>query len=40
MDIVVSNFSERLQFMIDSVMSADFIALDTEFSGLSIGFED
>ena len=40
MDILVSNFSERLQFMIDSVMTPDFISVDTEFSGLCIGFED
>ena len=40
MDITVSNFSELLPMMIKSIETADFIALDTEFSGLSIGFED
>ena len=40
MDILISNFSEKLRFIIDSVMTADFIAVDTEFSGLSIGYED
>ena len=40
MDIVSSNFSEKLQFMLESVASADFITLDTEFSGLNGGYED
>ena len=40
MDITISNFKECLPAMIDSIMTADFIAMDTEFSGLSVGFED
>ena len=40
MDIVNSNFRELLELMIRSIKTADFIALDTEFSGLSVGFED
>jgi hypothetical protein len=40
MDIVYSNFLDRLQFMTESVKTADFIALDTEFSGLAVGTED
>ena len=40
MEILVDNFAERLDFMIQSVLTADFIAVDTEFSGLSVGFED
>ena len=40
MDITVSNFAETLPLMIRSIETADFIALDTEFSALSIGFED
>ena len=39
MEILVDNFAERLNFMVDSVLSADFIAVDTEFSGLHVGFE-
>lgn len=40
MDIVNSNFLEKLDFMLESVRTADFIALDSEFSGLSVGFQD
>jgi ABC-type uncharacterized transport system ATPase subunit len=40
MDILLTNFNEKLELMIDSVHSCDFITLDTEFSGLNIGFED
>ena len=40
MEILVNNFAERLDFMIQSVLTADFIAVDSEFSGLSVGFED
>lgn len=40
MDIVHSNFVDKLDFMIESVRSADFIALDTEFSGLCVDAED
>lgn len=38
MDIVQDNFLENLDFVLDSVKKADFIALDTEFSGLSVGY--
>ena len=40
MEIRVDNFAEKLNFMIESILSADFITVDTEFSGLSVGFED
>ena len=40
MDIVNNNFREKLDLMLKSVETADFIALDTEFSGLAVGFED
>jgi len=40
MEILVDNFAEKLDFMIKSITSADFITIDTEFSGLSIGYED
>jgi len=40
MEILIDNFASKINFMIESVLSADFIAVDTEFSGLSIGFED
>lgn len=40
MEILVDNFAERLNFIIESVLNADFITVDTEFSGLNVGFED
>lgn len=40
MDILNSNFTEKLPLILDSVKSADFICIDTEFSGLNVGFED
>lgn len=40
MDITSENFAEQLPLIIKSIHSADFIAYDTEFSGLSIGHED
>ena len=40
MEILIDNFAERLDFMLESVRTADFIAIDTEFSGLSVGFDD
>ena len=40
MDITISNFAERLDFILDSVKTADFIAIDSEFSGLNVGYED
>ena len=40
MDITRLNFVESLPLIKKSIDSADFIAFDTEFSGLNIGFED
>lgn len=40
MDITNVNFIERLPLILKSLETADFIAQDTEFSGLSVGFED
>ena len=40
MDITNINFLESLPLITQSIHSADFIAYDTEFSGLSIGFDD
>ena len=40
MDICVENFAEKLPFMIESVKTADFITVDTEFSGLRVGYDD
>eukprot|EP00347_Sterkiella_histriomuscorum_P019713 403340574 len=40
MDITRENFIELLPLIRHSINSADFIAYDTEFSGLSIGFDD
>ena len=40
MEILVDNFAERLNFIVESVLDADFITVDTEFSGLRVGFED
>lgn len=40
MDLTYSNFLENLPLITKSLHSADFIAFDTEFSGLSVGFED
>ena len=40
MDILINNYNDKLDMMIDSVKTCDFIALDTEFSGLCVGFED
>jgi hypothetical protein len=40
MDITSENFRHKLNGIVKSIESADFIALDTEFSGLSVGFED
>lgn len=40
MEILNTNFGEKFDFICESIHSADFIALDTEFSGLSVGFED
>lgn len=40
MDITSSNFVQHLDLIRKSIHSADFIAIDSEFSGLSIGFDD
>jgi hypothetical protein len=40
MDITKNNFLEMLPLIRKSIASADFIAFDTEFSGLSVGFDD
>ena len=40
MEILIDNFAVKLDFMLESVRTADFIAIDTEFSGLSVGFDD
>ena len=40
MDITSNNFIESLPIIEHSISTADFIAFDTEFSGLSVGFDD
>jgi len=40
MEITSENFIQSLPKVLSSIESADFIAIDSEFSGLSIGFED
>jgi hypothetical protein len=40
MDITANNFHETLPLALSSVRTADFIAFDTEFSGLSVAYED
>jgi poly(A)-specific ribonuclease len=40
MDITSENFIERLPLITQSIQTADFMAIDSEFSGLSIGFDD
>jgi hypothetical protein len=40
MDILSSNFLDKFDQMVESIHSADFIALDTEFSGLAVGYDD
>jgi hypothetical protein len=40
MDITQHNFLESLPFVEDSLATADFVAFDTEFSGLSVGYDD
>lgn len=40
MDITADNFEANLDLIKKSIHSADFIAFDSEFSGLSIDFED
>lgn len=40
MDITCNNFLEVLPLIKKSIETADFIAYDTEFSGLCVGFDD
>jgi len=40
MDITNENFAEQLPLVLKSIRTADFMAYDAEFSGLSIGFDD
>lgn len=40
MDITCDNFFENLPLIENSISTADFIAFDSEFSGLSIDFDD
>ena len=40
MEITNANFLEMLPLITESVLTADFVAQDTEFSGLSVGFDD
>ena len=40
MDILLDNFNDKFDLIIDSVRTCDFMTLDTEFSGLNVGFED
>ena len=40
MDITANNFIDKLGLIVESINTADFIAFDTEFSGLSVGFDD
>ena len=40
MNITAANFLETLPLISNSIYQADFIAFDTEFSGLTIGFDD
>jgi hypothetical protein len=40
MDITQANFYENIDLIRESIHSADFIAFDSEFSGLSVGFDD
>ena len=40
MEILCDNFAEKLNFMVESVKTADFVCIDSEFSGLNVGFED
>ena len=40
MDITGVNFKESLALVLKSIRTADFIAYDTEFSGLFVGNED
>ena len=39
MEINNANFLEKLPLIIKSLHTADFVVQDTEFSGLSLGFD-
>ena len=36
----MSNFAEKLPRIIQSIKTADFVTIDTEFSGLTVGYDD
>jgi poly(A)-specific ribonuclease len=40
MNITAANFLECLPLVTNSIYYADYLAFDTEFSGLTIGFDD
>lgn len=40
MEILCDNFASKLAFMVESVKTADFVCIDSEFSGLNVGYED
>lgn len=40
MQVTTHNFAALLPLITESLQTADFVALDTEFSGYSIGTED
>lgn len=40
MEILDYNFEEKFELICESIQTADFIAIDLELSGLSVGFED
>ena len=40
MDVFGDTFLESLPVLLKTIREADFMAYDTEFSGLNIGFED
>ena len=40
MDITQNNFIEALPLITKSISTAEFISFDTEFSGLSISYDD
>lgn len=40
MDITSNNFFSNIELIRESILTADFIAFDSEFSGLTVGFDD
>lgn len=40
MDITTDNFLQNIDLIRKSIDTADFIAIDSEFSGLIVGFDD